>query len=82
MREELEEVGSGLEIRVGMIGEVIQEILKGFAKWDDDSKIGGVWMTEEEGGEEKREERDARKLCEEHDIELRLFKDEKYLIDE
>jgi deoxyribodipyrimidine photo-lyase len=39
-------------------------------------------MTEEEGIEEKREELDVKKTCEEHGVEFRLFKDEKYFIDE
>jgi deoxyribodipyrimidine photo-lyase len=82
LKEKLEEVGSGLEIRVGMVGEVIRDIVEGFVKEKGDSKIGGVWMTEEEGGEEKKEESDVRKLCEEHDIEFKLLKDEKYFIDE
>lgn len=82
LKEKLEEVGSGLEIRVGMVGEVIRKMLEGTAKEEGETKIGGVWMTEEEGWEEKREERDARKTCEEMGIEFKLFKDEKYFIDE
>lgn len=82
LKEKLEEAGSGLEIRVGMIGEVIRGILEGIAKEEGETKIGGVWMTEEVGGEEKKEERDVRKLCEEHGIEFKLIRDEKYFIDE
>jgi deoxyribodipyrimidine photo-lyase len=82
LKEKLEEVGSGLEIRVGMIGEVIRKMLEGVAKEEGETKIGGVWMTAEEGGEEKKEERDVRKACEELRIEFKLFKDEKYFIDE
>jgi deoxyribodipyrimidine photo-lyase len=82
LKEILEEVGSGLEIRVGMVGEVIRKMLEGVAKEECETKIGGVWMTEEEGGEEKREESDVRKACEEMGIYFKLFKDEKYFIDE
>jgi deoxyribodipyrimidine photo-lyase len=82
LKEKLDEVGSGLEIRVGMVGEVIRQILEGIAKEEGEIKIGGVWMTEEEGWEEKREERDVRKACDEIGIEFKLFKDEKYFIDE
>lgn len=81
LKEKLKEVGSDLEIRVGMVGEVIRKMLEGVAK-EGETKIGGVWMTEEEGWEEKREERDVRKACEEMGIEFKLFKDEKYFIDE
>lgn len=82
LKEKLDEVGSGLEIRVGMVGEVIRQMLEGIAKEEGEIKIGGVWMTEEEGWEEKREERDVRKACDEIGIEFKLFKDEKYFIDE
>lgn len=82
LKEQLEAAGSGLEIRVGVVGEVIRKMLEGFAEEEADFKIGGVWMTEEEAGEEKREERDVSKVCEEHGIEFRLFKDEKYFVDE
>jgi deoxyribodipyrimidine photo-lyase len=39
-------------------------------------------MTSEEGVEEKREERDVRRAVEEADKDFRLWKDEKYFIDE
>jgi deoxyribodipyrimidine photo-lyase len=83
LKETLEGVGSALEIRVGMVGEVIGKMLEGMVKEkESDVKIGGVWMTEEEGAEEKEEEREVRKACDEAGIEFRLFTDEKYFIDE
>jgi len=83
LKETLKEAGSGLEARVGMVGEVIGKLLEGIAKEkESDVKICGVWMTEEEGGEEKKEERDVRKACEEAGVEFKLFADEKYFIDE
>ena len=82
LKEKLEEVGSGLEIRVGVVDEVIKMMLESVSKEEGGIKIGGVWMTEEEGVEEKKEERDVRKACEGMDIEFQLFKDEKYFIDE
>lgn len=82
LKECLEDVGSGLEIRVGLQGEVISKILDSLAKNDTQMKIGGVWMTAEEGTEEKREERDVKRACELAGVELKLFIDEKYYIDE
>jgi deoxyribodipyrimidine photo-lyase len=82
LKEKLEEVGSDLEIRVGMVGEVIKKMLESVLEEEGGTKIGGVWMTEEEGAEEKKEERDVRKACEGMGIEFKLFKDEKYFIDE
>ncbi len=83
LKETLEEVGSGLEIRVGMVGEVIRNMLDGFAKGKGSRMtVGAVWMTEEEGMEEKREERDVKNACEQAGAEFKLFTDEKYFIDE
>ena len=80
LRKSLEGVGSGLEIRVGMLGQVVKEMLEDLKK--DNAEIAGVWMTEEEGVEEKREERDARKAAEDFNTQFKLWTDEKYYIDE
>ena len=80
LKKSLEGVGSGLEIRVGMLGQVVKEMLESLKK--DNAEIAGVWMTEEEGVEEKREERDARKVAQELDTQFKLWVDEKYYIDE
>lgn len=72
--------GSGLEIRVGMIAQVLKEMLAVFKK--ENVEVAGVCMTEEEGVEEKREERDVRGTAKEAQTEFRLYTDEKYYIDE
>jgi len=80
LKKSLESVGSGLEIRVGMAGQVIKEMLEAFKK--EKTEIAGVWMTAEEGVEEKREERDVRSVTEEHGTAFKLWTDEKYYVDE
>jgi deoxyribodipyrimidine photo-lyase len=77
----LEKVGSGLCIRVGMIGDVVKEML---SKTEDlnDLNVTGLWMVSEEGVEEAREERAVKDACREAGIEFKLWTDEKYLIDE
>lgn len=81
LKETLEEVGSGLEIRVGTVGGLITNVLEGFAE-KGELRVDGVWMTGAEGEEEKKEEQDAKQACEEAGVEFRLFMDEKYFIDE
>lgn len=73
-------IGSGLEIRVGMAGQVIKELIDAFKQAN--TEIAGVWMTDEEGMEEKREERDVREVAENAQTEFRLWIDEKYYVDE
>ncbi|MCJ1453061.1 hypothetical protein MMC28_003406 [Mycoblastus sanguinarius] len=80
LKKSLGGVGSGLEIRVGMAGQVIKEILDTFMK--ESTEVVGVWMTDEEGVEEKREERDVRNTAEGAGTEFKLWTDEKYYIDD
>ncbi|KAK0507162.1 hypothetical protein JMJ35_010200 [Cladonia borealis] len=80
LKKSLGKVGSGLEIRVGMAGQVIKDILEAFKK--QDTEVVGVWMTDEEGVEEKQEERDVKKAAQNADTEFKLWTDEKYFIDD
>lgn len=84
LKQNLEKVGSGLEIRVGMVGDVISNMLDNFQKGEgkERTKIGAVWMTSEEGVEEKREERAVKLACSRAGVEFKLWQDEKYFIDE
>ena len=81
LRKELEKIGSGLTIRMGMLGQVVKDLLDGF-KQQGDVAIEGIWMTSEEGVEEQRDEREVRKAVEAEGIQFRLWADEKYFIDE
>lgn len=80
LKKSLEGINSGLEIRVGMLGQVVEDMLEAFRRTD--SEVFGVWMTAEEGMEEKREEREVRQVVEADGIEFKLWVDEKYYIDE
>ena len=55
-------------------------MLDGFKK--EKVEVAGVWMTEEVGVEEKREERDVRDAANDAQIDFKLYIDEKYYIDE
>ena len=79
LKQDLEKLGSGLELRVGMLGDAVRDLLHDLKK---DVEIGGVWMTSEEGVEEKREERDVRRVANEAGAEFKLWIDEKYFVDE
>ncbi len=80
LKKSLRGVGSGLEIRVGMVGQVVKEILDTFQK--ENTEVAGVWMTSEEGVEEKREEQDVRRAAEGANTVFKLWTDEKYYVDE
>ena len=80
LKESLEGVGSGLEIRTGMLGQVVVEMLDAFKK--ESIEVAGVWMTQEEGIEEKEEERNIRRAAQAAHTEFKLWTDEKYFVDE
>ena len=73
-------IGSGLEIRVGLAGQVIHELLGAFKR--EGAQVVAVWMTGEEGVEEKREERDVKEAAEKAGTEYKLWTDEKYYVDD
>jgi deoxyribodipyrimidine photo-lyase len=79
LKGSLEKLGSGLCVRVGMVGEVVKKILEAEGS---EMKVGGVWMTGEEGVEEGREERGIKDACEKNNVDFKLWVDEKYLVDE
>ena len=79
LKSSLEKLGSGLCIRVGMVGEVVRRILE---SGENEMKVSTVWMTGEEGVEEGREERDVKQVCEANNVDFKLWVDEKYLVDE
>ena len=80
LKKSLSDVGSGLEIQVGMLGQIARELIEGLKR--EKAEVAGVWMTEEEGVEEKREERDVRKAVEQAGVDFKLWTDEKYYVDE
>lgn len=83
LKQDLESIGSGLEVRVGSVSDVVKSVLEGYRSQDGGkAEVHGLWMTAEEGWEEKLEERDARRLVEGDNKEFKLWTDEKYFVDE
>lgn len=78
LKENLEKVGSGLCIRAGMVPDIINSVINN----TKDLKVSAVWMLQEEGVEEKQEERGVKKVCASAGVDFKLWVDEKYLIDE
>jgi deoxyribodipyrimidine photo-lyase len=78
--------GSGLEMRVGMVDEVVRDILDSYSQLEGDDgskpKITGVWLTSDDGIEERDEVIAVEKVAAENDIPFKLWADEKFYIDE
>ena len=82
LKRSLEAIGSGLEIRVGMLGQVVKDLLGVYRQDTATGQVVEVWMTREEGVEEQREEKDVRLAVESTGKSFKLWTDEKYYIDE
>ncbi|MCJ1311517.1 hypothetical protein MMC25_005189 [Agyrium rufum] len=82
LKKSLEGLNSGLVIRVGMLGQVVKELLDAFAAKSAEGEIVSLWMTDEEGVEEKREEREVRRAVESKGKDFKLWTDEKYFVDD
>ncbi|PVI06790.1 cryptochrome [Periconia macrospinosa] len=79
--------GSGLEIRVGLIEEAVEDILGWYAGGEEDASscgadVVGIWMTSHEGTEERTTEARVKRIAERNNIDFRLWDDEKYYIDD
>ncbi len=75
--------GSGLQIRVGMVGDVVKNVLEYYSKsGGSKGEISGVWMTADESPEEKEEENTVKGIAEQNGVDFKLWNDEKYFIDE
>jgi len=81
LKKHLKSIDSDLCIRVGMTGEVVQEMLRRINEHND-TAVGAVWMTAEDTAEERQDEAEVRAACGEADVQFKLWKDEKYLVDE
>ncbi|KAJ8125499.1 hypothetical protein O1611_g8140 [Lasiodiplodia mahajangana] len=80
MKENLAILGNDLILRVGRHGEVLKALVEGLK--EHKKNVSAVWMIEEEGAEEKQDESDVAKVCSALDIDLKIWADEKYFIDD
>lgn len=87
LKENLERLGcgSGLEIRVGKIPDVVEQMLDWYADGNDGgsrAEVAGIWMTAEVGTEEHEDDRRVKDIAERRGVDFKVWKDEKYYIDE
>ncbi|KIW00720.1 uncharacterized protein PV09_07705 [Verruconis gallopava] len=92
LKNTLEQKHSGLVIRVGRVTDVLRDIFNHVDNADSSSgkksassadlQVVGVWMTKDEGYEEKQEEAEVRSLVESSGREYRAFDDEKYYVND
>jgi deoxyribodipyrimidine photo-lyase len=88
LKEKLEGLGcgSGLDLKVGKVGDVVKSILEFYLKkgseGENKADVTGIWMTADESPEEKDEEKTVRKIADQNGVEFKLWDDEKFYVDE
>ncbi|KAI1506093.1 DASH family cryptochrome [Biscogniauxia marginata] len=80
MKDNLLRLKSDLYIRVGNSSQVLKNIVDGLKAHQHD--VGAVWMIGEVGYEEEREEKRIAKTCSSLGIDLQVWTDEKYFVDD
>ncbi|KAJ9155523.1 Cryptochrome DASH [Pleurostoma richardsiae] len=80
LKESLEGLGSGLVLRAGLMGDVLASLLEGLGS--SPQEVGAVWMISEEGVEERRDQRAVSSVCKKFGVDLKLWIDEKYFVDD
>ncbi|VUC20797.1 unnamed protein product [Clonostachys rosea] len=80
VKQSLENLDSGLLIRVGSFQDVLDSTIKSLTK--SGVRVSAVWMTEEHSSEEVEEQESVSSVCSDHGVDFRLWPDEKYFIDD
>lgn len=80
LKKDLQSKGSDLLLRAGLVGDVAKDLLSQYR--GKNIEVVGLWMTDEDGAEEKQEERAARQVAEDNKVDFQLWLDEKYFVDD
>lgn len=88
LKQNLESLGcgSGLVMRAGTVDDVVSDILDWYSKGDvgkeENAKVTGIYMTNEDGPEELDDMNIVKKIAEKHNVDFEVWEDEKYFVDE
>ncbi|KAI0405539.1 cryptochrome [Xylaria palmicola] len=80
LKESLAKLGNDLTIRIGKLSEVLTSLVEELKQHH--KKVSAVWMIGEEGYEEEREEKSITEACSTLGIDLQVWVDEKYFVDD
>jgi len=81
LKQQLQDHSSDLQIHVGALDTVVGSLIDRYERVDS-CEVCAVWMTNEEGVEEQREQRSVGRAVQRRDKSFKLWTDEKYFIDE
>lgn len=82
LKGNIENLGSGLVIRVGTFDGVLSGIIQHYAANQHGPQVTAVWMTEDYSPDQQREEEAVSAICGARDIKLDRLYDVKYFMHE
>ncbi|KAI1181313.1 DASH family cryptochrome [Nemania sp. FL0916] len=80
LKENFVKLGNDLTMRVGKPAEVLTGLVEGLKQHQ--KTVSTVWMIAEEGSEEEQDEKSVAEACSTLGIDLKVWTDEKYFIDD
>jgi deoxyribodipyrimidine photo-lyase len=80
LKKTLENISSGMLVRIGNFDDVLKHLVKSLH--DNHQSVDSVWMTEEVSKEEIDDQKAVEAVCSEKGINFKLWRDDKYYIDE
>ncbi|KAI8632969.1 cryptochrome [Xylariaceae sp. FL1651] len=80
LKENLSKLGNDLTLRIGKPYDVLKSLVEGLR--EHQKSVSAVWMIAEEGYEEEQDEKSVSEVCSSLGIDLRVWVDEKYFIDD
>ncbi|KAF9767748.1 hypothetical protein IL306_015037 [Fusarium sp. DS 682] len=80
MKQNLENISSGMLIRIGNFDRVLKHLIKSLH--ENHQSVDTVWMTEDVSKEEVDDQNAVASVCTENNITFKLWQDEKYYIDD
>ncbi|KAM0417393.1 hypothetical protein ACHAPT_012628 [Fusarium lateritium] len=80
LKESLQDLGSGLVLRVGSFSDVVRQLIQ--ALNDSHYSVDAVWMTEEVSSEEVDDQDAVSSVCSERSVDFKLWRDDKYFVDD
>ncbi|KAJ8114968.1 hypothetical protein ONZ43_g4778 [Nemania bipapillata] len=80
LKENLARLGNDLTLRIGRPDEVLIDLVSGLKQHK--TNVSAVWMIAEEGYEEEQDEKSVASACSALGIDLQVWADEKYFIDD
>ncbi|KAF5003695.1 hypothetical protein FDECE_9780 [Fusarium decemcellulare] len=80
LKNSLKDLDSDLVLHIGSFSDVARQVIQALS--ENQHAVDAVWMTEEVSSEEVDDQNAVAAVCSEHSVDFKLWRDEKYFIDD